>query len=93
MTLETDASAEMMAAPVLAENGSQALPKRVAARSLLPSTWIKRELVIEHVVGGAVRESRGTFLDWTPVGPILNVGGSRTLISWDTLATVELVAD
>jgi hypothetical protein len=40
-----------------------------------------------------VRESSGTYLDWTPVGPILLVRGVRTLISWDTLATVELQPD
>jgi hypothetical protein len=82
-----------MTAPSEAHNGTPALPKRAGTRGLLPTTWIKRELRIEHVVGGAVRESRGTFLDWTPVGPILLVRGHRTLISWDTLATVELVPD
>jgi hypothetical protein len=74
-------------------NGTPALPKRAGARTMLPTTWIKRELLIEHVVGGAVRESRGTFLDWTPVGPILLVRGQRTLISWDTLATIALEDD
>jgi hypothetical protein len=60
---------------------------------MIPTTWSGRALKVEHVVGGAVRESRGTYLDWTPVGVIMLVGGARVLISWDTLATVELVGD
>ena len=86
-----DTSAEMMTAPD--RNGTPALPKRAGTRGLLPSTWIKHELRVEHVVGGAVRESRGTFLDWTPVGVIMLVGGTRTLISWDCIAVAELQPD
>jgi hypothetical protein len=87
-----DTSAEMMAAPVLAENGTKTLPRRVP-KGLLPSTWIGRGVRVEHAVGGAVRETAGTLADLYPAGPILNVAGSRTMISWETIATVELEAD
>ena len=73
-------------------NGDKSLPRRVP-KGLTPSTWIEREIRVEHTVGGAVRETTGTLADLYPAGPILNVAGQRTLISWDTLAVVELVAD
>jgi hypothetical protein len=85
-------SPEMMAAPVAADNGHKSLPRR-APKGLLPSTWHERELRIEHVVGGGVRETTGTLADTFPTGLILNVSGRRTLISWDTLCVVELVPD
>jgi hypothetical protein len=87
-----DTSTDMMAAPVAVENGTKTLPRRVP-KGLLPSTWQGRSLKVEHLVGGAVRETTGVLADLYPAGPILNVGGVRTLISWDTLATVELVGD
>jgi hypothetical protein len=86
-----ETSPEMMAA-VPAENGHKSLPCR-APKGLLPSTWLERELRIEHCVGGAVRETVGTLADLYPAGPILVVDGRRTLIAWDSLATVELVPD
>jgi hypothetical protein len=92
LTLEDTTSTEMMAAPVLSDNGHKSLPRRVP-KGLLPSTWTGRELRVEHVVGGGVRETTGTLADCYPSGLILNAAGRRTLISWDTLAVVELVSD
>jgi hypothetical protein len=83
---------EMMAAPITVENGTRTLPCRVP-KGLLPSTWIGRGITVEHLVGGAVRQTRGTLADLYPAGPILNVAGDRTLISWDCIATVALEAD
>jgi hypothetical protein len=85
-------STEMMAAPVAVENGTKMLPRR-APRGLLPSTWLQRQIMVEYVVGGAVRETTGVLADLFPVGPVLLVGGRRTMISWDALAVVELVED
>jgi hypothetical protein len=73
-------------------NGDKPLPRR-APKGLLPSTWLERELRIEHTVGGAVRETAGTLADLYPAGPILIVDGRRTLISWDCIATVGLIPD
>jgi len=51
-------------------------------------------LRIEYVDGmGSGRETSGMYLDWCPVGIILNVRGARTLIAWDRVATLELVED
>jgi hypothetical protein len=75
------------------KNGAPALPKRVGPKGLLPSTWLSRALRLEYVVCGQLRETTGTLLDVYPAGPVLNAGGARTLISWDTLAVVELVED
>jgi hypothetical protein len=85
---------EMMTAPD--KNGTSqglALPKRSAPKGLLPSTWIGRTLRTEYVVCGELRHTTGALLDLYPAGPILNCAGRRTLISWDTLAVVELVGD
>jgi hypothetical protein len=81
-----------LAAPVAADNGHKSLPRR-APKGLLPSTWLDRELRVEHNVGGAVRETVGTLADLYPAGPILLVGGRRTLISWETLCVCELQPD
>jgi hypothetical protein len=88
LTLEE--TANYMTAPTT--NGDKPLPRRVP-KGLLPSTWLERELRVEHTVGGAVRETVGTLADLYPAGPILIVDGRRTLLTWDTLATVELVPD
>ena len=42
---------------------------------------------------GGGQEASGTLLDLYPAGPILNIGGAKTLLSWDRLAVVELVED
>ena len=35
--------------------------------------------------------STGTLLDLYPAGPVLNMGGAKTLIAWDRLVLCELV--
>jgi hypothetical protein len=83
---------EAMTAPDV--NGRPALPKRSAAKTLLPSTWLSRTLKVSYMdaFGGGV-ETTGTLLDLYPAGPILNLNGAKALISWDRLAVVELVED
>jgi hypothetical protein len=75
-------------------NGTPSLPKRSAPKGLLPSTWMERTLKLEYVdaFGSGVQTS-GTLLDLYPAGPILNVAGAKTLISWDRLTLAELVED
>jgi hypothetical protein len=75
-------------------NGTPSLPKRSAPKGLLPSTWLERTLKLEYVnaFGSGVQTS-GTLLDLYPAGPVLGIGGAKTLISWDRLAVVELVED
>ena len=76
------------------KNGKPTLPKRGGPKGLLPSTWLDRTLRIEYTdCHGTGQETSGVLLDFFPTGPILNVGGARTLISWDRLAVVELVED
>ena len=74
-------------------NGSPTLPRRDGPKGLLPTTWLKRALRLEYVVCGELRETTGTLLDVYPAGPVLNAGGARTLIAWETVAVVELVGD
>jgi len=75
-------------------NGTPSLPKRQAPKGLLPSTWLQRTLKVAYVDAcGAGVETSGTLLDLYPAGPVLNLNGAKTLLSWDRLAVVELVED
>jgi hypothetical protein len=75
-------------------NGTPALPKRAGPKGLLPSTWLERTLKLEYVDGfGVGQETSGTLLDLYPAGPVLNIGGTKTLLSWDRLVLCELVED
>jgi hypothetical protein len=75
-------------------NGDAPLPKRNGPRGLLPSTWLNRTLRVEYVgADGRGRETSGTLLDTYPAGPVLNMGGAKTLLSWDALTLCELVED
>jgi hypothetical protein len=83
---------EAMTAPDT--NGTPALPKRAGPKGLLPSTWLERTLKVAYVdASGAGVETSGTLLDLYPAGPILNIGGAKTLISWERLTLCELVED
>ena len=75
-------------------NGTSSLPKRTAPKGLLPSTWLERTLKVEYTdCHGSGRETSGTLLDLYPAGPVLNIGGAKTLLSWDRLVLCELVED
>ena len=42
---------------------------------------------------GSGQQTSGTLLDLYPAGPVLNIGGAKTLLSWDRLVLCELVED
>jgi hypothetical protein len=42
---------------------------------------------------GIGQETSRTLLDLYPAGPVLNIGGAKTLLSWDRLVLGELVED
>ena len=75
-------------------NGDKPLPRRVGARTMLPSTLIDRTLRVEYIgADGKGKESTATFLDWTPVGLLLNIAGAKTLLAWERLVLCELQED
>jgi hypothetical protein len=75
-------------------NGTPALPKRAGPKGLLPSTWLERTLKVAYTdCYGSGQETSGTLLDLYPAGPILNIGGAKTLLSWEQLVLCELVED
>jgi len=75
-------------------NGTPSLPKRSGPKGLLSSTWLQRTLRVSYTdCYGADRETSGTLLDLYPAGPILSIGGAKTLISWDRLVLCEPVED
>jgi hypothetical protein len=83
---------EAMTAPE--SNGTPTLPKQTRPKGLLPSTWLERTLKVEYTdCYGSGQATSGTLLDLYPAGPVLNIGGAKTLISWDRLALCELVED
>jgi len=91
-----DATAETngaMTAPAGYEDAP--LPKRNGHhRGMLPSTWLQRELRLEYIgADDKANTTTGVLLDWFPAGPVLNVGGARTLVSWDRIALIELIGD
>jgi hypothetical protein len=68
------------------------LPKQSRPKGLLPSTWLERTLRVEYVdARGDGQAASGTLLDLYPFGPVLNVGGAKTVLSWDALRVVQLV--
>jgi hypothetical protein len=83
---------EAMTAPTT--DGQPSLPKRTGPKGLLPSTWLERTLKVAYTdCHGIGVESSGTLLDLYPAGPVLNMGGAKTLIAWDRLVLCELVED
>ena len=81
-----------MTAPTM--NGDRPLARKVGVRTMLPSTWIDRTVRLEYVgAAGDARETTATFLDWTPVGLLLNIAGAKTLLAWERLVLVELMED
>jgi hypothetical protein len=76
------------------KNGTPALPRRSGPKGLLPSTWLERTLKVEYTdCYGSGQATSGTLLDLYPAGPVFNIGGAKTLISWDLLVLCELVED
>jgi hypothetical protein len=83
---------EAMTAPDV--NGQPSLSKRTGPKGLLASTWLERTLKVEYTdCYGAGQQTSGTLLDVFPAGPVLNIGGAKTLISWDRLVLCEMVED
>ncbi len=84
-TLQKNGSGVHERAPVPPEN-------RKTTRTLLPSSWIRREVEITLTDGGSVK---GTLLDYCPAGPILVTSLSkaeqvRRVVSWDAVKSVDL---
>jgi hypothetical protein len=74
--------------------GTPALPKRTGPKGLLPGTWVERTLKVAYTdCHGAGRETTGTLLDVYPFGPVLNLSGEKTVLSWDCLRAVTLIND
>jgi hypothetical protein len=75
-------------------NGQPSLPRRGGPKGLLPSTWLERTLKVAYVDAfGAGVETSGILLDLYPAGPVLGIGTTKTMISWERLVLAELVND
>ena len=60
-------------------NGDKLLPKRAGMRTMLPSAWIGKTIRLEYIGAADAPEISATFLDWTPVGLLLNIAGGEDL--------------
>jgi hypothetical protein len=82
---------EMMAMTKPTTNGDKPLPKRSGPKTLLPATWLERTVRIEYIDAfGEGQKTSGKLLDLCPTGPVLGIGGARTVLAWDRLVLVEL---
>ena len=85
-------TAQYMVAPTT--NGDKPLPRRIGTRSMLPTTWISRELEIQYTsADGRGTTTRGVLCDWCPVGPVLLVAGARTILGWERICVIKLLED
>ncbi len=83
-----------MARTVPTSNGEAPPLKRAGTRGLLPSTWLGRTLKLAYTdADGRGQETSATLLDWCGAGVLLNVGGAKTLLSWERLVLAELQED
>jgi hypothetical protein len=83
---------EAMTAPTV--DGQPSLPRRTGPKGLLPSTWLERTLRVSYVdASGEGVQTSGTLLDLYPAGPVLGIGTTKTMISWERLVLAELVND
>lgn len=75
--------------------GDTPLPKRNGPKSMVPLSWVGREIGIDFVNGHGndVTSTRGTLLDWCVLGLVLSIKGTKTLVSFDRLVLLELVND
>lgn len=73
------------------------------AGRMVPAGWTGRQVRLEYVgpagdgrlpfVGLASRHASGKLLDVMGVGPVLGIGGARTLFPWESVVLMELVED
>jgi hypothetical protein len=61
---------------------------------MLPSAWLGGTLSVSYEdCSGGCQETSGTLLDLCAEGPVLDVGGTQTVISWYRIVLCELVED
>ena len=68
--------------------------RRNGTKDMLPSSWTGRALRLEYMNGtGEPHSTTAVLLDIFPFGPVMNIAGAKTLLSWDCLIMLELVED
>jgi len=69
---------------------------------MVPDGWTGRKVRLEYVAGAGgtmsaiglgSRNTGGKLLDVVGAGPVLAIGGARTLFPWGCIVTMELVED
>ena len=86
---ERRAMAQLMMTPT--SNGEAPLPRRLGTRSMLPGTWVGRQVSVDYTdSGGKSAVSRAVLADWCPFGVIVRSGTDRLIIAWERIVLIEL---
>jgi hypothetical protein len=94
LTLETDTTPDMMAAPTRQVENGKTVPRRAGTRSMIPTTWLARSLRVEYVgAAGDAKEITATLLDWCPLGLLLSIAGAKCLLAYERVVMCELIED
>lgn len=77
--------------PVVSPDGSRLLPRR-PGRELFPSSWVRRKAALVYHDGAKPQDLTCSILETCGVGLVVAANdGTKTLIGWDRLVSVELV--
>jgi hypothetical protein len=61
---------------------------------VLPAAWLEGTVHVSYEdCSGVCQETSGTLLAFCPFGPVLDVGGTQTVISWYRIVLCELVEE
>ena len=73
-------------------NGSPLLPKRSGPKTLVPSSWLDRTVLVEYInASGKATKIDATLIELYPFGPCIAArNGEKQLISWDRLVEIHL---
>jgi hypothetical protein len=81
-----------VAAPVAVGTDAKLIGRR-PGRELFPASWLKRGVRVEYEVAGKRESSTGMALDYCSVGILIGANGTRLLLTWECVRTIELQND
>jgi hypothetical protein len=81
-----------VSAPSAATPDAKLLARR-PGRELFPASWLRRGVRVEYELGGEAQNTRGMLLDFCGVGILIGANGTRLLLTWECVRTIELQND
>ena len=84
---------QYMAAPSV-DGANSSIPRRGGTRSMLPTSWVTREITVERTdAAGKSATTNAVLCDWCPLGPIVRIGSDRLIIAWEKISLIGLAGD